>query len=119
MFRRRVSLTAIGFGLLQFLVIHNLDVPLGVLHVPHQSLQPPLDLLLVLQGAADHDGLELLVDGARRGLGHAGGVQGQEPLAAALHVIQQLLHQLVDYGGGLVQRVLLHGVSDGANRDLH
>lgn len=102
-------------------MIHQLDVLLSVLHVPQQSLQPPLDLLLVLQSAADHHGLKPLVDGDRDGggLGQAGGVQGQQPLPAALHVVQQLLHHFINDGSGLVQGLLLLGVPDRADRDLH
>lgn len=105
--------------LFQFLVVHQLDVRLGVTHVPQQSLQPPLDLLLVLQCAADHHGLKPLVDGDSACLGQAGGVQGQQPLPAALHVVQELLHHFVDDGRGLVEGLLLLGVPDRADGDLH
>lgn len=110
---------SLAAGVCKFLVIHQLDVLLSVLHVPQQSLQPPLDLLLILQSAADHHGLKPLVDGDGGGLGQAGGVQGQQPLPAALHVFQQLLHHFVNDGRGLVQGLLLLGVPDGADGDLH
>lgn len=117
LFRRLPPLAAVD--LLQFFAVHQLDGFLGVLNVPQQRLQPPLDLLLVLQSAADHDGLEPLVDGDGRSLGHTGGVQGEQLLPAAVHVVHQLFQHLVYDGRGLVQGVLLLGVPDRAHGDLH
>lgn len=115
----QVSVTSVGFCVLKFLVIHDPDVLFGVPNIPQQTLQPSLDLLLVLQGAADHHGLKLLVDGDGRRLRHAGRVQGQQLLPTPLHVAQEPFHDVVDDGVDLEQRLLLLGVSDGADGDLH
>ena len=79
---------AIGSGfVLNFLVIHDLDVLLGAVQIPQQSLEPPLDLLLVLQGAAYHDGLEFLINGDSRRLSDARCEQGRKTLSGTIHII--------------------------------